>query len=133
MKRSGTRKMVESKHACRSAGQKLDEPDLSRFMLVAAMCCFSLESSKSSGDGSPSHRSWQVLRIIIGRKASATDSETPRMRSPNLTCSAKGNMVRNKLEVARTAENDAKIDSDSLCSAALTANDNGMLPIRVNV
>ncbi len=41
-------------------------------------------------------------------------------------------MMRKKVEVARTAENDAKMESDSLCSEALTANDNGMLPIRVN-
>ncbi len=70
--------------------------------------------------------------MMIGSKQSATDNETPRIRSPNSTWSAKGSMMRKKVEVARTAENDAKMESDSLCSEALTANDNGMLPIRVN-
>lgn len=131
--RSGTRKIVESKDACRSAGQKLDEPCLNRFMLVDAMCCFSLESSESPKDVSPSQRSWQVPRMTNGSKESATDNETPRIRFPNRTCSVKGSIVRNKVEVARTAENDAKMDSDSFCSAALTAIDSGMLPMRVNV
>lgn len=105
--RSGTRKIVESNDACLSAGQKLVEPCLSRDMFVIMMCCFPLEFSQSPGDVTSSQRSWQVLRMTIGSKASAMDNETPMIRFPSAMCSVKGSMVRKKLEVARTAENDA--------------------------
>lgn len=62
------------------------------------------------------------------------DRETPRIRSLTSMRGVKGRIVRKRLDVVRTAEIDAKIKCDSLCSAAaLNANDNGMLPIRSRV